>query len=96
MTNRLYPVFSIDPNGPWSGDLGQYLFTTIRDRDTVEAFWSNEIKTGDLVIMFQPNEVPDAYRNEYGWGSFATIHEWKDLMYGNEAWIVVYLEPILE
>lgn len=70
MAADLFPVFSVDPNGPWKTVEGiNCLIVGVRDPDLQKDLDSGEISSGDTVILFQPNEIEGQRFSEEGWGS---------------------------
>lgn len=89
---KLLPVIQVDPNGPWQTDPETgltLLVASVRDPELVKSFHEGEVKSGDIIIEFQPNDPEkDQTRNEYGWGSLSIIRHW----WPNREWVMVALE----
>jgi hypothetical protein len=80
MTDNWFPVIQVDPNGPWRVIDGvECLVASIRDPDLAADFFNGEIKRGQYVIEFQPNEPENGGKNEYGWGNISRLVDWADV-----------------
>lgn len=97
MANSLIPVIEVDPNGPWRQIEGvTCLVTMTSDPDLIEALESGELKPGDFLFAFQPNEHPDGEDgwvvSQDGWGGIEVLHSWKPTTRDGNSAMLIYLD----
>jgi hypothetical protein len=78
--NNWFPVIQVDPNGPWREVDGvTCLVADVTDKETADDLRNGRIEVGQLVFEFQPNELEEGGRNEFGWGNLSKLAGWTDL-----------------